>query len=364
MRSPRMPSSSSSTRRAATIPYAMKAVARADTLVTPINDSFVDLDLIGQVDPDTFKIKRPSFYAELVWDARKARAKTDGGTVDWVVLRNRLQHLEARNMRRVGAAVDELSKRVGFRVIPGLGERVIYRELFPKGLTLLDLGAIKEAGLSHVAARQELREMVSGLQLPEPRRPVQPPGARRHAPDRGPTPPMKIHRRARASSPASGGSASAVGERRPRCRPRRRATCSASSSRARRDRDPRRAPPADRPRPSRCGRLGRARRPRQCRARPARRRIAPGRLSSFCNRRPAHATLPATINGEPALTHRFDPTSLREYDIRGIVGKALGPADAHRDRSRLRARECAAPAARASRSAMTAAPIRRCSRPR
>ena len=149
-------------------PYAMKAVARADTLVTPINDSFIDLDLIGQVDPDTYKIKRPSFYAEMVWDARKARAKSDGGTVDWVLLRNRLQHLEAKNMRRVGAAVEELSKRVGFRVIPGLGERVIYRELFPKGLTLLDLGAIKEAGLSHVAARQELREMVSGLQLPEP----------------------------------------------------------------------------------------------------------------------------------------------------------------------------------------------------
>jgi len=149
-------------------PYAMKAVTRADTLVTPINDSFIDLDLIGQVDPDTYRIKRPSFYAEIVWDARKVRAKTDGGTVDWVVLRNRLQHLEAKNMRRVGQAVDELSKRVGFRVIPGLGERVIYRELFPKGLTLLDLGAIREVGLSHVAARQELREMVSGLQLPEP----------------------------------------------------------------------------------------------------------------------------------------------------------------------------------------------------
>ncbi|MBA2934015.1 AAA family ATPase [Sphingomonas sp. CGMCC 1.13654] len=148
--------------------YAMKAVTRADTLVTPINDSFIDLDLIGQVDPDTYRIKRPSFYAEIVWDARKVRAKTDGGTVDWVVLRNRLQHLEAKNMRRVGQAVDELSRRVGFRVIPGLGERVIYRELFPKGLTLLDLGAIKEVGLSHVAARQELREMVSGLQLPEP----------------------------------------------------------------------------------------------------------------------------------------------------------------------------------------------------
>ena len=151
-------------------PLARQAIALADTLVTPMNDSFVDLDLIGQVDAETFRVKRPSFYAELIWDLRKARAKADGGTVDWVVLRNRLQHLDAHNMRRVGAALAELSKRVGFRVIPGLGERVIYRELFPKGLTLLDMDALREAGgqvgLSHVAARQELREMISGLALP------------------------------------------------------------------------------------------------------------------------------------------------------------------------------------------------------
>jgi chromosome partitioning protein len=148
--------------------YVRDAISTADTLVTPINDSFIDLDLIGQVDPDNYKIKRPSFYSELVWDARKVRAKSDGGTVDWVVLRNRLQHLEARNMRRVAAALAELSKRVGFRVIPGLSERVIYRELFPKGLTLLDLAAIGEdAGLAHVAARGELRELIAGLELPE-----------------------------------------------------------------------------------------------------------------------------------------------------------------------------------------------------
>ena len=147
-------------------PDSRKAMLRANTLVTPINDSFVDLDLIGQVDPETFKVRRPSFYAELVWEARKARGRADGGTVDWVVLRNRLQHLEARNMRRVAEAMHDLAKRVGFRVIPGLSERVIYRELFPKGLTLLDLKAIGgEAGIAHVAARQELREMVSGLSL-------------------------------------------------------------------------------------------------------------------------------------------------------------------------------------------------------
>jgi chromosome partitioning protein len=148
--------------------FARLAAQRADTLVTPMNDSFVDFDLIGQVDPDTYKVTRPSFYAELIWDARKARAKADGSTIDWVVLRNRVQHIEARNMRRVSEALDQLSKRVGFRIIPGLGERVIYRELFPSGLTMLDAGEFGSMGLSHVAARQELREMMAALALPEP----------------------------------------------------------------------------------------------------------------------------------------------------------------------------------------------------
>ncbi len=143
------------------------AITNADTLVTPMNDSFVDFDLIGQVDPDTFKVVRPSFYSELIWDTRKRRAKVDGQTIDWVVLRNRMQHIEARNMKRVSDAIDQLAKRVGFRVIPGLSERVIYRELFPKGLTMLDSREFGEMGLAHVAARQELREMMAGLALPE-----------------------------------------------------------------------------------------------------------------------------------------------------------------------------------------------------
>jgi chromosome partitioning protein len=142
------------------------AIARADTLVTPINDSFVDFDLLGQVDPDSFKVTRPSFYAELVWKARQQRARADGGTVDWVVLRNRLSSLEARNRKRVGAALEELAKRIGFRVAPGLSERVIYRELFPRGLTLLDMSYVSDASLSHVAARAELRELIAALELP------------------------------------------------------------------------------------------------------------------------------------------------------------------------------------------------------
>jgi chromosome partitioning protein len=152
--------------------FARHVATGADTLVTPINDSFVDFDLIGQVDAETFKVRRLSFYAELIWEARKKRAmatiKDSRREMDWVVVRNRTQHIEARNMRRLDQALTELSKRVGFRIANGLSERVIYRELFPSGLTLLDKGHLGELGTSHLVARQELRALLSQLNLPLP----------------------------------------------------------------------------------------------------------------------------------------------------------------------------------------------------
>jgi chromosome partitioning protein len=138
----------------------------------PLNDSFVDFDLIGQVDAETFKVRKLSFYAELIWEARKQRAMTSitkqRREMDWVVVRNRTQHTEARNMRRLDQALTELSKRVGFRIASGLSERVIYRELFPSGLTLLDKGQLGELGTSHLVARQELRALLAALRLPMP----------------------------------------------------------------------------------------------------------------------------------------------------------------------------------------------------
>jgi chromosome partitioning protein len=151
-------------------PLARHVATCADTLVTPLNDSFVDFDLIGQVDAETFKVRRLSFYAELIWEARKKRAmsqiKDARRAMDWVVVRNRTQHIEARNQRRIDLALTELSKRVGFRIAKGLSERVIYRELFPSGFTLLDKGHLGELGTSHLVARQELRALVAGLNLP------------------------------------------------------------------------------------------------------------------------------------------------------------------------------------------------------
>ncbi|MBK6802785.1 division plane positioning ATPase MipZ [Novosphingobium sp.] len=153
-------------------PLARHVATAADTLVTPLNDSFVDFDLIGQVDAESFKVRRLSFYAELIWEARKKRAmatiRDQRREMDWVVVRNRTQHTEARNMRRLDSALTELSKRVGFRIASGLSERVIYRELFPSGLTLLDKGHLGELGTSHLVARQELRTLLASLNLPMP----------------------------------------------------------------------------------------------------------------------------------------------------------------------------------------------------
>ena len=156
-------------------PFARHVATCADTLVTPLNDSFVDFDLIGQVDAETFKVRKLSFYAELIWEARKKRAMAtlaEGRReMDWVVVRNRSGHVEMRNMRRLDQALTELSKRVGFRIAQGLSERVIYRELFPSGLTLLDKGQLGELGTSLLVARQELRQLVAGLNLPVPVKP-------------------------------------------------------------------------------------------------------------------------------------------------------------------------------------------------
>lgn len=146
------------------------AHAAADILVTPLNDSFADFDLLAQIDPESFAVRKPSVYSDFVWECRKERLLARRPALDWLVLRNRTSATEARNKKRVGAALDALSGRIGFRVAPGFGERVIYRELFPMGLTMLDLpqpGLGISLSMSHLAARQEVRALIAALALPE-----------------------------------------------------------------------------------------------------------------------------------------------------------------------------------------------------
>ncbi len=140
----------------------------ADTILTPINDSFVDFDLLANSAGGALEKARPSLYSEMVWEARKHKASCEHKSIDWVVMRNRMSMINARNKQKVADGLVTLSNRLGFRQAQGFGERVIYRELFPSGLTLLDLtekGSAIQFSMSHVAARQELRDLLIVLKL-------------------------------------------------------------------------------------------------------------------------------------------------------------------------------------------------------
>jgi chromosome partitioning protein len=147
------------------------AHAMADTLVTPLNDSLVDLDVLGTLDRSTLKITRPSHYAEMVDSARRQRHLRDYVTYDWVVLRNRLSTFNpnSRNTRVVGQGLQDLSEMLGFRCVEGLAERVIFRELYARGLTALDNLDAKTLGtrpsLSHVTARLEIEALLKAVSL-------------------------------------------------------------------------------------------------------------------------------------------------------------------------------------------------------
>jgi chromosome partitioning protein len=146
------------------------AHSMADTLITPLNDSFIDFDVLGKVDPETFELVGTSHYSEMVREARRQRRIVDGRLTDWVVMRNRLSTLGSRNKRLVGSGIDQLATRLGFRFIDGFAERVVYRELFPRGLTALDpmdeatLGA--RPSMAHVTAREEVQALLAALRLP------------------------------------------------------------------------------------------------------------------------------------------------------------------------------------------------------
>ena len=151
--------------------YLMRlAHSMADTLVTPLNDSFLDFDVLGTIDPATFEVTGASHYAEMVRYARRQRRIVDGGLTDWIVVRNRLAVLGSRNKKLVGECLDRLGLRLGFRPTEGFSERMVFREFFPFGLTALDnldeatLG--QRPNLSHLTARQEVRRLIEALKLP------------------------------------------------------------------------------------------------------------------------------------------------------------------------------------------------------
>ncbi|WP_341748232.1 division plane positioning ATPase MipZ [Candidatus Tisiphia endosymbiont of Dascillus cervinus] len=140
----------------------------ADTVITPINDSFLDFDVLGKVNANNLSIITPSIYSQMVWEQKMQKANRNGETINWIVMRNRLSNLDAVNKRNVATSLEQLAKRISFKIAPGFSERVIFRELFLQGLTLLDLTTAnhgKTLSISHVAARQELRDFLNFLEI-------------------------------------------------------------------------------------------------------------------------------------------------------------------------------------------------------
>ena len=134
----------------------------ADTIITPMNDSFIDLDLLADIDMKNYKILGPSIYSRMVDDQRRKKKLRDGGTIDWIVMRNRVTPLNTNNNKIIAKLLDEISHLAKFRLAPGFGERVVFKEMFLKGLTLLDLKEDQDGGLtlSQISARQEVRNLI------------------------------------------------------------------------------------------------------------------------------------------------------------------------------------------------------------
>ncbi len=147
-------------------PIARRAIAMADTIVTPVNDSFIDLDMLGHVDPMTGKLKTLGAFARLVAHLKEPGLAHRDQPLDWVVMQNRSRSLGTKNERKFVSALNEIAPVAGFRLIPGLRERVIYREHFPIGLTLFDLDQIPKLGRRQSAAREEISAMLKALKLP------------------------------------------------------------------------------------------------------------------------------------------------------------------------------------------------------
>jgi len=142
------------------------AHSHADVLVTPINDSFIDLDVIARLSPLDLHVTGPGHYTESVWAQRALKQARDNSDTNWIVLRNRLGALESNNQRSMDTVMQELVERFGFQALPGFGERVIFRELFLKGLTLFDVVASdgdNRRTMSHVAARHEVRNLLGAV---------------------------------------------------------------------------------------------------------------------------------------------------------------------------------------------------------
>jgi chromosome partitioning protein len=130
-------------------PHITKIHGMADIIISPVNDSFLDIDTIMKLDQGKWAM--PGYYYETIMENKKYKKDSM-----WIVVRNRSTHINSKHKRTVEERLTELSKRINFTLMQGLRERTIFRELFNEGSTVLDVES-KKMSLSHLAAKMEVK---------------------------------------------------------------------------------------------------------------------------------------------------------------------------------------------------------------
>lgn len=126
------------------VPVVRRAIVIADTLVTPVNASFFDLDVIARFDPVTDRMREAGPFARTVLDLRAEQDKRGSKPAEWIVVKNRVRIAEKSHLARTIPRLEQIAEKFGLRLAEGLRERVAYRALLQFGLTAPDLVAIPQ----------------------------------------------------------------------------------------------------------------------------------------------------------------------------------------------------------------------------
>ena len=133
---------------------------QCQVLISPLTDSLLDLDLfvnISQIQENSHHTLPLGSYAHMVWEQRLSKISQTQEHLEWVVVRNRMGGQISPTQMQLEKILKSLAPRVGFHIGPSIGDRSIFRELFPCGLTVMDREGLTT--LAHITARQEIKSV-------------------------------------------------------------------------------------------------------------------------------------------------------------------------------------------------------------
>lgn len=147
-------------------PLTRAVTARADVLTSPVNESFLDIDVIGEVRGSPPTVTRVGPFAEIIGAEMQRRREEGIAPLEWIVVRNRRNPSATRHTAAIGTVLDELARNLSFRVTDGFVDRLIFRELFLVGLSILDLrkdDPLIAGNSSHKSAYEEASDLLQSV---------------------------------------------------------------------------------------------------------------------------------------------------------------------------------------------------------